>query len=224
MKPLLPRHQHGRRAGFALIELAIAVVLLSIMLMAITLTTQSASSSFKVATADEDLATRAHRALDFVAGELADSGLASLTPSPDNPFGVSSLTYRKCMGWAGGAAQWSALDGIALQLESGEVDDGLDNNGNELIDERVIVWTREAGAPTQVQTVKTRWVREFLEGEVENGADDNGNGLLDETGLSFFLTGEVLTIRITLERRDGQGRLQTKTVESSMRIRNQGGV
>ena len=72
-----------------------------------------------------------------------------------------------------------------------EVDDGQDNNGNGLIDEGRIVWTRNVGAPDERSVVLCHQVREYLEGEVPNGLDDNGNGLVDEKGLSFERNGET---------------------------------
>jgi len=217
MSPLRPPHAPRSRAAFTLIELSIAVVLLVIMMMAVTMTTKSASSSYKQASLDENLASQAHRTMDFLGSELIDAQGGTLTPNPD---GTSSLSFRRCAGWDGEAMALGPVNTFALQLEAGELDDGADNNGNGLVDERVLVWTRNVGQPNQTQTVKSHWIRELLEGETENGDDDNGNGLDDEPGLCFALVGDVLTIRLTLERLDGEGRLQTKTVESSMRVRN----
>jgi hypothetical protein len=107
-----------------------------------------------------------------------------------------------------------------LELETGEQDNGLDDNGNGLVDEGVIVWTENPGLVDERRVIRSHWVREYLEGELPNGLDDNGNGLRDERGLCFSIEGDVLTIRITLERRDDDGRIHTKTVQTSVRVRN----
>ena len=69
-------------------------------------------------------------------------------------------------------------------------------------------------------TVLTRWVRPFLEGEIDNGKDDNGNGLIDEPGFCLDRVGDVWTLRLSLQRRDGAGRTVTRTMETAVRPRN----
>ncbi len=65
-----------------------------------------------------------------------------------------------------------------------------------------------------------RNVREHLEGEIDNGADDNGNGLIDEGGLSFSLAGKTLTIRLTIQGIHPKGQLISRTLETSLTLRN----
>ena len=65
-------------------------------------------------------------------------------------------------------------------------------------------------------------VREYLEGEVPNGADDNGNGIVDENGLcmTWDANSNLLTIMLTLERVSPNGGLTTRTVQTSVQVRN----
>jgi hypothetical protein len=63
-------------------------------------------------------------------------------------------------------------------------------------------------------------VRPRAPGEIANGIDDNGNGLVDEAGLSFELSGRTLTIRLTLERPDRVAGTLSRTVTTSVRLRN----
>jgi hypothetical protein len=66
------------------------------------------------------------------------------------------------------------------------------------------------------------FVREYLEGEDQDDADQNGNGLSDERGLCFTYdaAADALTIRITVERLDSEGRRLISTAETSVRLRN----
>ena len=89
-----------------------------------------------------------------------------------------------------------------------------------LIDEGVVVWTENEGVPGERRVIVCRGVRELLEGEIANGLDDNGNGLIDEPGFCVQVTGEVVTLRLTLDALDSDNRVLTKTVESSIWIRN----
>jgi len=109
---------------------------------------------------------------------------------------------------------------IAFQNHPSDPDDGIDNNGNGLVDEGQVILMRNVGLANETTTVIVPWVREFTEGEIANGNDDNGNGLIDERGLSFELVGQTLNIRITLERLDSDQRPLVRTVETSVRLRN----
>ena len=108
---------------------------------------------------------------------------------------------------------------LSFEYEIGELDDGLDNNGNGLIDEGRLVLTENAGL-TNDRRVITRWVAELLEGELDDGLDNNGNGLVDEPGFLVERIGESLIVRVTLQKRDAEGRLMTRTARTSVRLRN----
>jgi hypothetical protein len=110
-------------------------------------------------------------------------------------------------------------------IEPSETDNGADDDGDGLIDEGMIEFTRDLGAGTERIVRWARGVREYLAGENPNVADDNANGLTDERGLSFSLTGRILTIRLTLQavgaKGDGaSGTVLSRTVETSVRLRN----
>ncbi|MCF6285986.1 MAG: hypothetical protein L3K26_12440 [Candidatus Hydrogenedentes bacterium] len=167
----------------------------------------------------ETLAMQANRSIEFVTGQLAYAERATI-PETDPVFGDSSMDYRSCSGAVGRVLLWSPTQSIGVQLEQGELDDGIDNNGNGLIDEGRLVFTQDLGLAAEQQTTKGHWIREYLEGEVPNGIDDNGNGLIDERGLTFQTDGSTVNVQLTLEALDPSGRLITKTVRSTIRIRN----
>ena len=108
----------------------------------------------------------------------------------------------------------------SLYDETGEIDDGLDNNGNGLVDEGRVVLTENLGGADERDRILARRVRELLEGELDNGVDDNGNGLVDEKGFSFERMGESLVIRMTMERIDVGQRTIERSAQTSVRLRN----
>jgi hypothetical protein len=109
---------------------------------------------------------------------------------------------------------------IGFEYDPGEVDDGVDNNGNGLIDEGQVVLTRGVGTGNAVRSVLVDGVAELLEGEVLNADDDNGNLMDDETGFCLQRIGSVLTIRLTLEDKAEDGTVTRRTMETSIRMRN----
>ncbi len=212
----------SRRAGLTVVEVVIAMTVLALVLAMVGLATLSGQEAYKTGVNAAHLENMTRRTLDRIADELMEAGQGSIGMQALQPLGSAALTYRTNEGYAAGNNVWSTDTTIQFQYAPGEVDDGVDNDGNGLIDDGVVVLIRDSGGPDQQTVVLTRWVAEFLQGETPNGADDNGNGLQDEQGLSFeYDPGQrTLTIRLTLQRPDAEGRIATRTMQTSVRVRN----
>ena len=161
-----------------------------------------------------------NRALNQIARHLTGAGLTTLDPTPEAPFGSDSIRFERVEGWTAGAPVWSAEAELRFEYEPGEDDNGVDDDGDGLIDEGQVVWTRRRGEADEQSTVVVRSVAEFLEGEEEDGDDTNGNGLEDERGFCFELRGSELLVRLTVERLDPAGNRATRTLVTSVSIRN----
>jgi hypothetical protein len=190
--------------GFTILELAIASTVAILMLGAVYAVTSESTDTARLGTNMAVLEGHASRALDRIATQLVAAGLETLDP-PD-PLGIASLTFRRSTGADAGKVTWGPRESIGLRSFSGD---------------REVVWVKDLDAedgPRDV--VLCGSVRALAEGEIANGADDNGNGLADEEGLSFELSGRTLTIRLTLETRDRVGGVLTRTVRTSVKLRN----
>lgn len=210
----------GRRSGMSVLEVIIAATVLAMLLGAVGTTVLRGNTAYKQGLGNALLEGQARRLLDRIAAEFSDVDRSSLDPNPLLPFWASTVDYARCRGWAGGAMLVGPLREIQLALEPGELDNGLDDNGNGLIDERQVLLVPDMATPAETISLGG-YVRERAEGETQNGADDNGNGLTDELGLFFTHDGSgTLTISLTLERPDAWGRLVTRTLRTAVRMRN----
>ena len=216
----LARTVHRSEAGLTLLEVMIVAVMLIIFLGSVGIATQSSTKLYRESNVESGLEAISHRALNRIADELAYAERSALSPEPDAPLGSSSLEFHVCRGAPGGIVEWGPLTRIEFALEAGELDDGLDNNGNGLIDEGIVLRTEDVGGPGERSVVLCHWVRELSLGEELDNDDDNDNGLNDEAGLAFSIEGDALTVRLCLERLDAQQRPITKSVTTSVRIRN----
>jgi hypothetical protein len=133
------------------------------------------------------------------------------------------LRFRLAAGYADDAIQWGEWRQIGIELEPGELDDGMDNDGDGLVDERRVVWTEAPGTLDERRRVLVGGVRELDDGEIANGVDDDGDTLLDEPGLTFVLQGDVLRVRLCIEGIDERGVVRTRSAETSIHIRNDAG-
>lgn len=209
-----------KRSGLSMVELMIAMTTMAVVLGAVALAALQGNNAFQTGHTVSTLEAQGQRALDRIVEELREAGRTGLVPDPQPPFGSATLDYQNNLGWGGAAIVWDTPTRMAFELMAGELDDGIDNNGNGLIDEGSVVWRRDPGQPGEQRVVFCNYVREYLAGELPNGLDDNGNGLIDELGLSFSANGDTITVRLTLERLDEEGHLITRTVETAVTLRN----
>ena len=205
--------------GFTLIELMIGVSVTAGLFYAITMITISASNTYDGTMRRSNLVSKAHQVLDRITDEFVEAELSTMSPALVG-VGASTITYRVPDSLVGSVITWSGNRTISFQVDQGEFDDGIDNNGDGRIDEGVVLLTIDVGLPTQQQVTLAHQVRSLLAGEIGNLGDDNGNVMADERGLVFELNGNVLTIRLTLENIDEDGNFLSKTVQTSVRIRN----
>jgi hypothetical protein len=163
----------------------------------------------------------ARRALDRLSRELTSARAGSLESLPASPLWQDGIDFDRVrsMRAADGRITWSS-NRVEFRHEPEEADDGLDNDGDGLVDEGLLVLVQDAGGPEEHETVLAHGVREYLEGELPNGLDDNGNGLIDERGATFERVGGDLCLHLTLEARDREGRLVTRTLVTTAWSRN----
>ena len=195
--------------------------LLVLALGSVAMMSSTTESAYKTASAALQIEQNLHRALQRTANELATTGPGYLNPpNPAQGLAFSQLDFQRVTGNNGAAATLGSMDRIAMELAEGELDDGIDNDGDGLVDEQSLVMRTNVGTADEKRIVLCNHVLEFLEGENENGADDNGNLLADEPGFHFVRTGDVLTLRLSAAGFDHMGFMITRTAEVVVRMRN----
>jgi hypothetical protein len=206
--------------GYTLVELVLATVLLVVALGSLALFGGRSADALGESTSQAELDAQLRRTIARIGEELLPSGLSVVTPAALAPAGSSSLTYRKSAGPLNGLNTWGPSARFAFTHEVGEVDDGLDNNGNGLVDEGVVEWTLNAGQPDEQTVILCHGVRELDRGEEDNDLDDDGDGLVDECGFVFVRQGNLLRLSLTLERLDAQRRPIVRSLETVLQPRN----
>jgi hypothetical protein len=221
------------RCGASLVEILISftVVLLLVGLVAEAVTTsRGAYGEGMSAAAVESIA---RRTVDSLAQRLTSASAGSVSvddPTPPPAANVVTwVDFQTVQGYAG-APLLAAQDRIQLELMAGEIDDGLDNNGNGMIDECRLVFVQDVfggGAEIGLAGFVTR----LAEGELRNGADDNGDGQSDEAGFTAVWEpvtagatgsrGGRLVLQLTLERDSGPQATVQRTVRTTVHVRSQ---
>jgi prepilin-type N-terminal cleavage/methylation domain-containing protein len=215
--------QRGRLAGggFTLVEIVVSLSILCALVGAAALFQargQHASTEIQRAA---ELERRANRAVQTIVGELLSVGVHTLVPDPTGALGTDTLTFQTPVSVSNaGIVAWSAPTSIALQMDDGELDNGLDDDGDGLVDERALVITRAIGTPAEHRVILAHGVANWLEGEVPNLTDDNGNGVVDEHGFSLQRVGDLLYIRLTLQAPAPGGVVTAYTITTAIVIHN----
>jgi type II secretory pathway pseudopilin PulG len=194
--------QAGTRAGWTLIEVTLAGMLMVVVLGKGVFVMQSALTLANSETSSMHYEDQARRVMDRIGLSLMGSDRDSLLPQVES-LHSDSIRYTVSLGIEDGEVVWSAPQEIALAASGTEVE-----------------WRESPGEADERRAVWTDLVAPLLQGEVENGIDDNGNGLIDEDGLSFVLEGDRVTIRLTIRRPEVGGRMVEQTVESIVCCRN----
>ena len=211
------------KGGFTLAELSISVGLMAAIAGSVLMVTSSTNDAIDTGMTGSELDALGRRAMDRIAGLLVASRRGSVlpaAPAAETPGSTTLVDFTRVNGFDGVNATWSNLNRIEFVYEDGELDDGLDNNGNGLADEGRVNWTRELGTGDQHTVTLCKWVAEVADGEVLDGfADENGNGLVDERGLAFSFDGERVTVLLTLSQVDADGRVHTRSFERTIAFR-----
>lgn len=209
----------GSRAGVTLVEVLIVATLLSVVFGAVLTTGDSMSRAFRTGDAISNLETRARRSVDRVCERLLLANRSTAAPQLAAPLHASWIELQRSTGFDGGATTWGNTERVAYQPSPLDPDDGVDNDGDGVVDEGHLVWVRDVGLPGERTSVICTDVREYLEGETFDGLDENGNGLGDENGFCITFDGERATVRLTLERMGPNGLLVTRTFERTIVLR-----
>jgi prepilin-type N-terminal cleavage/methylation domain-containing protein len=209
-------------AGFTLVEVVVATAILGVLSAVALGLLERAQRIETEAITRADLRVKARIALDRIARELRDSGPSTLEPSPLAPLGASSLTFRRATGYDAdcGTVTFGAARRLEWQPSPDDPEDGEDNDGDEVVDEGRVVFIDNPGSMPSVEVVICENVARLGDGETSDTQDNNGNGLVDERGLSFDLVQNVLTVRLTLERRTRRGDLVRMAAETAILLQN----
>lgn len=210
----------GARAGWSLVELAIGMSLLGIAFLLSVAGFEATGQELSASQLQDATQAQAQRAAQRVTRELLSAGVSVMVPSATGDFGTEEMDFRQATGLEAGVIAWSEPMRVQLEYDPGELDDGLDNDGDGLADEGRLVLLRNADSDEEERVVLCHDVREFLEGETLDGEDDNGNGVVDERGFNLHWENGVLWLRLSLERTNALGQRALATVESAVDVRN----
>lgn len=216
------RRSRANRAGFSIPEVVIAVALFLLLAGSAVLAAQGGYGAFRETSRNADIEVRLRRTVDRVALELLSAGASQLLPNPAGQFGTSDLLFAQASSFnvAADATQWGPQMRLAFEYSPGEDGDDVDDDGDGLTDEGLLVLTRDVGGAGERRVVLCQDVCELLEGEIANGADDNGNGVVDEAGFNVHRQDDVLFIRLSIQEPAEPADPVVRTLETSVRLRN----
>lgn len=218
------KRSRASRRGSTLIEALIASAMLVMIGSTALLVSETATRSFRTETQASELEIAARTALGKIAALLRSANAAAiLPPAVAAPQSLSQFDFRRSTGYDDvlDMVKWGDPERLTFEYDPGDPDDGVDNDGDGLIDEGRIVHIDNPDSADERRVVLCNWVSESLEGEIPgNLLDENGNGLVSEAGFCVVFDGSRATVRLTLERLDKYGNRICQTYERSIAMRN----
>ena len=170
------------RGGFTLLELLLAISLLAIVAFKAYNTMDTLSETVAVEDVEAQMEDQARRVLRQIAYEVMGSSRETLKPDAPAPGGTASLRYQVNLGVQDGKVVWGDPEKLALEDEmgqvvwsdnpdteaerrvvwsnlvapylEGEIPDGMDNNGNGLIDEKGLSFVMDGNSVTVRMTLE----------------------------------------------------------------------
>ncbi|MFT4538544.1 MAG: type II secretory pathway pseudopilin PulG [Planctomycetota bacterium] len=206
--------------GYTLIELMISLSLLTALVLSVFEVTQRSANAVRTGAVVTQLQADSERTLRRVVDRVQMTSSGRLTPRLASPLSSPRCEFQLPIGFDGSDVVWSTAQSLSFELDTLEVDDGIDNDGDGLVDEGRVIWTESAGDPNSRTVSWASGVRRYLEGEEPNNIDDNGNGLIDESGFAISVDDEIVTIWLTLERIETGDSTLIHTSRASVRLRN----
>ncbi len=126
-------------------------------------------------------------ALDRVEAILSTAAPESLARVSRAPLASSSIEFTRAEGT-------EAPERLEMLPDPEDPNNGVDDDGDGLVDEVRLVWTSSKGS-TEVLCSN---VLPLGADEELNGMDDNGNGLIDEGGVTFHRRRGQVAVSITV--------------------------
>ena len=209
----------NHKRGFTLVEVCVGLMIVVVALSSAALVSKSSKQAYRFSVSETALERRLHTTLNRVSESLAWTGGEFLTPDPDPFLQCTDLQFQE-VSYEEGAQVLGQYTRIRSELEPGESADGIDNDGDGLVDERRIVMVTDDGGPNERSVVLCNGVRNMGAGEELNGLDDDGDADVDEPGFWIERDEGVLIIHLALE---GEGPSRERLVRSAQlatRMRN----
>ena len=217
----MQQRRNTSHSGFTLIELMVVLSIVTLMLSVVGMFQWRSQESYEQTSAQAHAQNACRIAATRALEELTGAAISRFVPDPTSALGTDNLTFQRPTGVDGfGAVTWSDQSRLALAMDTNEIDNGLDDDGDRLIDERRLVLTRGVNTATPQAVTLAHGVAEWFPGEVNNVVDDNGNGIVDEHGFSMRRIGDLLVLRLSIEVPHSDGQIARWTVETASRLRN----
>jgi prepilin-type N-terminal cleavage/methylation domain-containing protein len=215
-------HSLAARAGFTLLEVTIALVILALLAANVRIVSESGAAAVRSGAMRSSLENELELTLERITFALMSARDSEIEGPVPAPMPSSFVRFAAVLGrdasgkvLTGPTEQiaWAPHDNTSggARGPSTPVSTSVTREGGR------VMWTENADVDETRRITWSNAVPTAYMGEVDgNAEDDNGNDLLDEGGLAFAREGSEVRVLLTVERIDEHGRRQP--VERSLRI------
>ena len=216
---LHPTRMNKEVRGALLVEAVIGTGLLALLAGLAGMASNAVRGSYRAEFAFSELDGLASVAGEVVTERLRTIDVTSVLPAPAAGTFSNWINFQRVD--IPGTLTPSPPESLLFEPEPSDPTDGIDNDGDGLVDEGRLVWILNPGQPGERRRILTGSVAANLEGELPgNLIDDNNNGLVDEPGVCFEFQSRRIIFHLTLEQRGTEGFTFTRTIQHTIAPRN----
>ena len=149
------------RSGWSFVALALTVVLLSAAVGTVSMVSTSIAHTPRGERTRSELEESARLAVEEIAAILMEARIDSLSPDPRAPASTECLEFQRAIYRENQPPVWTDPERVEVLLDPGELDDGLDNDGDLLVDERTAFLVKNSGSENELRRVLAEGVSRF---------------------------------------------------------------
>jgi len=192
-----------KRSGFTVLEMMIAVTILTLVMAGATGMVKTAGGAFRTGSERLVIENQGNRAMERIVNSIRLADRVSVEAVAGPPFGSTEVDFQRNLGLQGQMTAWSDPESIRYVPA-----------------EQSIEWVRDPNLPDEKVFQRCGRVAAMAEGETINMIDDNGNGLIDEPGFCLCFIDGRLEVFLTLEQVDSAGQMVRRSWSTTLRSRN----
>ncbi len=205
------------RAGFTLLDLMIGLSLFAVGLAAAMQAVVRTNGAYEASSArvlyEARVMAAVNRMLEVLAG-------ARFEVDPVSLYGTDDVRFALPVAIDAVGVTFGPANRLWTRLDDAELDNGVDDDGDLLVDERELVLTLDVDGAAR-ETVLLEGLRENGLFEVTDLIDNDGDGWIDEPGFALLLDGDLLHIQICGQAASlGESQAFDVPFETIVRMRN----
>lgn len=196
-----------RNAGYTLVEVLVASAILLLLMVNVAMVTRAGKTAAQSGVFNMSLDDELNLTMERISFAVMAADSDDVDGAGSAPITTETIEFSSTLGLSDGTVVRGPVEEISWLPTTAE--DGR------------IVWREQPTTPEERTVNWSSAVPHVGQDEIDgNGSDDNDNGVQDEKGLGFTKLGGFVSVYVTVERLNGDGKRVPKSTVNHVTCRN----